>query len=98
MRQKIYLSGTGCWPLMGATSPERTTVREWVCMVVKQVRKAVLLRIARVVGCLAAWWCSESRSLTTLCATESGEVFTHGDVVKAHVFLAVIALLMAIVG
>jgi len=33
-----------------------------------------------------------------LCATEEGEVFTHGDVVKAHLALALVLILIGIGG
>ena len=49
----------------------------------------------------AAWqqWASKRcETLTSLCATEKGEVFTHGDVVKAHLALAAVLILIGIGG
>ena len=55
-------------------------------------------RTAQRVLSLQEWWCEESQSFTALCATEKGEVFTHGDVVKAHLWLAAVLILIGIGG
>ena len=44
------------------------------------------------------WASKRSETFTALCATEKGEVFTNGDVVKAHLWLAVIMALVAVGG
>ena len=49
----------------------------------------------------AAWqqWASKRcETFSALCATEKGEMFTRGDVVKAHLWLAVIMALVAVGG
>ena len=40
-----------------------------------------------------AWAARRNEAYTALCATEYGEVFTNGDVVKAHLSLAAIIIL-----
>lgn len=44
------------------------------------------------------WAATRSETFTALCATEQGEVFNRGDVVKAHLALAVIMVLVAVGG
>lgn len=44
------------------------------------------------------WWNAKSDLFTTMCATERGESFTHGDVVLAHLFLLILTLVIGIVG
>lgn len=63
-----------------------------------QVQPSVLSNLERTVENLKVWWSSTSNSFTALCATEEGEVFTHGDVVKAHLALAVVLILIGIGG
>ena len=63
-----------------------------------QVQPSVLSWVERTVENLKAWWSARSESFTALCATEKGEVFTHGDVVKAHLALAVVLTLIGIGG
>ena len=50
-----------------------------------------------VVKNLKAWWNARSETFTALCGTE-GDVFTHGDVVKAHLSLAAVLILIGIGG
>lgn len=52
----------------------------------------------RTVKNLKVWWNARSESMTALCATGEGEVFTHGDVVKAHLALAAVLILIGIGG
>jgi len=41
------------------------------------------------------WWYAKSDLFTTMCATEPGETFTHGEVVLTNLF---IVLLFAVCG
>ena len=63
-----------------------------------QVQPSVLPQAEAAVKSVKAWWCAASNSFTALCATEEGEVFTHGDVVKAHLALALVLILIGIGG
>ena len=63
-----------------------------------QVQPSVLSRVESAVENLKVWWGATSKSFTALCATEEGEVFTHGDVVKAHLALAAVLILIGIGG
>jgi len=63
-----------------------------------QVQPSVLSRVERAVENLKVWWSATSNSFTALCTTERGEVFTHGDVVKAHLALAAVLILIGIGG
>ena len=51
---------------------------------------SILSIVSRIVKNLTDWWQSDSHTFTALCATERGERFSHGDVVKAHLWLALI--------
>ena len=62
------------------------------------VRPSVLSSVGSIVKNFKAWWNARSKSFTALCATEEGEVFTHGDVVKAHLALAAVLTLIGIGG
>lgn len=44
------------------------------------------------------WWHTRSETFTSLCATEAGEEFSHGDVVKAHFALAIVLTVIGIGG
>lgn len=57
------------------------------------VRPSVLSIVERIEKNLETWWYGTSHTFTALCATEDGESFTHGEVVKAHLFMAVLVLL-----
>ena len=63
-----------------------------------QVQPTVLSRVENAVKNLKVWWNARSESFTALCATEDGEVFSHGDVVKAHLWLAAVIVLIGIGG
>jgi len=63
-----------------------------------QVQPSVLSRVESAVENLKVWWKTTSNSFTALCATDEGEVFTHGDVVKAHLALAAVLILIGIGG
>ena len=63
-----------------------------------QVQPTVLSRVESAVKNLKVWWNARSESFTALCATEDGEVFSHGDVVKAHLWLAAVIVLIGIGG
>ena len=63
-----------------------------------QVQPSVLSKVESTVENLKVWWNTTSKSFTALCATEKGEVFTHGDVVKAHLALALVLILIGIGG
>lgn len=47
---------------------------------------------------LRRWWWEPSQTLTALCATDRGEVFTHRDVVIAHLVLTAVLVLIGIGG
>ena len=53
--------------------------------------------VRMIVKSFMDWWQSDSHTFTALCATERGERFSHGDVVKAHLWLALI-LAIALMG
>ena len=63
-----------------------------------QVLPSVLSRVESAVENLKVWWSTTSKSFTALCATDKGEVFTHGDVVKAHLALIAVLILIGIGG
>ena len=63
-----------------------------------QALPSVLPSVEGVVKSVKAWWDAPSESFTALCATDRGEVFTHGDVVKAHIALAAVLILIGIGG
>ncbi len=44
------------------------------------------------------WWWEPSQTFTALCATDRGEVFTHGDAVKANASLVAVIILIGIGG
>ena len=44
------------------------------------------------------WLSAKSETFTSLCATEEGEEFSHGDVVKAHLALAIVLIVIGIGG
>ncbi|MBQ7512908.1 MAG: hypothetical protein IJS95_00785 [Prevotella sp.] len=54
-------------------------------------------RTAQRALALQEWWNAKSQSFTALCGTE-GDVFTLGDVVKAHLCLAAVLILIGIGG
>lgn len=58
-----------------------------------QVQPSVLSKVERIVKNFETWWNSISVTFTRLCATDEGEVFTHGEVVKAHLYAAVVILI-----
>ena len=58
---------------------------------------SVFAIVGRIVKSIMEWWHSDSHTFTALCATERGERFSHGDVVKAHLWLALI-LAIALMG
>ena len=47
---------------------------------------------------LASWWNSPSEAFTALCATDRSDVFTHGDVVMAHLALAAVLFMIGLGG
>ena len=44
-----------------------------------------------------AWSRRKSETFTALCGTE-GDVFTHGDVVRAHAYMALVIVIMCVAG
>ena len=58
-----------------------------------QVQPSVLSSVERIVKNFETWWNSISVTFTRLCATDEGESFTHGEVVKAHLYAAVVILI-----
>lgn len=63
-----------------------------------QVQPSVLSRLESTVENLKVWWSATSKSFTVLCATDEGEVFTHGDVVKANLYVVLVLILIGIGG
>lgn len=63
-----------------------------------QVQPSVRSKVERTVENLKVWWSTTSKSFTALCATEEGEVFTHGDAVKANLALVAVLTLIGIGG
>lgn len=58
------------------------------------VQPSMLSSVGSIVKNCKAWWNARSESFTALCATDEGEVFTHGSVVKAHaVAVGVLAMI-----
>lgn len=60
------------------------------------VRPSILSGAERIVKNLKSWWHGRSETFTALCGSE-GDVFTHGEVVKAHL-VCVVLLLIAMGG
>ena len=58
----------------------------------------MLSNVESAVKNLKTWLAAKTETFTALCATEKGEVFTHGDVVKAHLALAAVLILIGIGG
>ena len=58
-----------------------------------RVHPSVLSNVERIVKNFETWWYGTSHTFTALCATEDGESFTHGEVVKAHLYAAVVILI-----
>ena len=58
---------------------------------------SVLSQVGAAVKSLKAWLSAKSETFTALCGTE-GDVFTHGDVVKAHLYLVALFILMCVAG
>ena len=58
---------------------------------------SVLSQVEAAVKSLQTWWLRESPTFTALCGTE-GDVFTHGDVVKAHALLLGLFLILCVAG
>ena len=58
---------------------------------------SVLSQVKAAVKSLECWLGQKSETFTALCGTE-GEVFTHGDVVKAHALLAGLFLILCVAG
>ena len=62
-----------------------------------QAQPSVLSQLKAVVKNLKVWWHATSKTFSALCGTE-GDVFTHGDVVKAHALLAGLFLTLCVAG
>ena len=62
-----------------------------------QVQPSVLSQLKAIVKNLREWLNAKSETFTALCGSE-GDVFTHGDVVKAHLALAAVLILIGIGG
>ena len=62
-----------------------------------QVQPSVLSRVESAVENLKAWLSAKSETFTALCGTE-GDVFTHGDVVKAHLGVLLFILILGVAG
>lgn len=62
-----------------------------------QVQPSMLPNAESIVKNWKAWWNARSETFTVLCSTE-GDVFTHGDVVKAHLWLIAVLTIIGIGG
>ena len=62
-----------------------------------QAQPTVLQQLETLVKSAREWLSAKSETFTTLCGTE-GDVFTHGDVVMAHLWLALLFILIGIGG
>lgn len=62
-----------------------------------QVQPSVLSSVEGIVKNLKVWLSAKSETFTALCGTE-GDVFTHGDVVKAQLYLLGVLVLMCVAG
>ena len=62
-----------------------------------QAQPTVLQQLETLVKSTREWLSAKSETFTALCGTE-GDVFTHGDVVKAHLWLALLFILIGIGG
>lgn len=60
------------------------------------VQPSVLSKAEDIVKNLKVWWDARSETFTALCATDDGEVFSHGDVVKAHLYLTAVLTLIIV--
>ena len=58
----------------------------------------MLSQVGAAVKSLKAWLSTKSETFTALCATDEGEVFTHGDVVKAHLGVVLFILILGVAG
>ena len=58
---------------------------------------SVLSQVGAAVKSLKAWLSAKSETFTALCGTE-GDVFTHGDVVKAHLGVLLFLLILGVAG
>ena len=58
---------------------------------------SVLSQVGAAVKSLKAWLSAKSETFTALCGTE-GDVFTHGDVVKAHLGVLLFILILGVAG
>jgi hypothetical protein len=67
-----------------------------------QVQPSVLPQVEAAVKNLceqvAAWWNTKNVTFTRLFATEEGEVFTHGQVVLAHLGMAAFIIILGVAG
>ena len=61
------------------------------------VQPAILSQMEVVVKNLKVWWNARSEIFTAMCGTED-DVFTHGDVVIAHLYLAAVLAIIGIGG
>ena len=57
----------------------------------------MLSQVGAAVKSLKAWLSAKSETFTALCGTE-GDVFTHGDVVKAHLGVLLFILILGVAG
>ena len=57
----------------------------------------MLSQVGAAVKSLKAWLSAKSETFTALCGTE-GDVFTHGDVVKAHLGVLLFLLILGVAG
>ena len=44
------------------------------------------------------WWHAKSETFSTLCATDEGETFTHGEVVLMHLYLLALVAACCLAG
>ena len=62
-----------------------------------QAQPTVLQQLETLVKSTREWLSAKSETFTALCGTE-GDVFTHGDVVKAHLGLLAFLIILGVAG
>ena len=62
-----------------------------------QVQPSMLSQLKAIVKNLREWLNAKSETFTALCGSE-GDVFTHGDVVKAHLGVLAFLIILGMAG
>lgn len=80
-------------PIGAGTAKQCSDFRDTAARLTARARRIV----SPWVDAWQAWAAKRSETFTALCGSE-GDVFTHGDVVKAHLWLALLFTLIGIGG